>query len=75
MILPRISTNVSVYDIESETDALAMFLESIDKYLSLPTDTLTCHHTANPFMSCTQNSSSALTAHQQLTTSEESLHP
>ena len=31
MILPRISTNVSVYDMEPEADALALFLESIQK--------------------------------------------
>ena len=49
MILPRISTNVSVHDIESETDALAMFLESIDKYLSLSTDTLTLPSPGKPF--------------------------
>jgi len=49
MILPRISTNVSVYDMEPESDALAMFLDSIDRYLPLPTDTLTLPSHGKPF--------------------------
>jgi glyoxylase-like metal-dependent hydrolase (beta-lactamase superfamily II) len=28
MVLPRISTNVSVYDLEPESDPLALFLDS-----------------------------------------------
>ena len=49
MILPRISTNVSVYDIEPEADALALFLESIDKFLPLPADTLILPSHGKPF--------------------------
>ena len=49
MILPRISTNVSVYDMEPEADALALFLESIDKFLSLPAGTLTLPSHGKPF--------------------------
>jgi len=49
MILPRISTNVSVYDMEPEADALAMFLDSIDKFLPLPADTLTLPSHGKPF--------------------------
>ena len=49
MILPRISTNVSVYDMEPEADALTLFLESIDKFLPLPTDTLTLPSHGKPF--------------------------
>ena len=49
MILPRISTNVSVYDMEPEADALALFLESIDKFLPLPEDTLTLPSHGKPF--------------------------
>ena len=49
MILPRISTNVSVYDMEPEANALALFLESIDKYLKLPHDTLTLPSHGKPF--------------------------
>ena len=49
MILPRISTNVSVYDMEPEADALRLFLESIDKFLPLPIDTLTLPSHGKPF--------------------------
>jgi glyoxylase-like metal-dependent hydrolase (beta-lactamase superfamily II) len=49
MILPRISTNVSVYDQEPEANALRLFLESIDKYLPLPEDTLTLPSRGKPF--------------------------
>ena len=49
MILPRISTNVSVYDQEPEADALRLFLDSIDKYTSLPADTLTLPSHGKPF--------------------------
>ena len=44
-----ISTNVSVYDTEPEADALALFLESIDKFLPLPIDTLTLPSHGKPF--------------------------
>ena len=49
MILPRISTNVSVYDLEPEADSLALFLESIDKFLTLPADALTLPSHGKPF--------------------------
>ena len=49
MILPRISTNISVYDMEPEADALTLFLESIDKFLPLPADTLTLPSHGKPF--------------------------
>ncbi len=49
MVLPRISTNVSVYDQEPESDALSLFLESIDKYLLLPAHTLTLPSHGKPF--------------------------
>ena len=49
MILPRISTNVSVYDQEPEADALRLFLDSIDKYKPLPKDTLTLPSHGKPF--------------------------
>ena len=49
MILPRISTNVSVYDMEPEADALSLFLESIDKFLPLPTDALCLPSHGKPF--------------------------
>ena len=49
MILPRISTNVSVYDLEPEADALRLFLDSIDKYTLLPENTLTLPSHGKPF--------------------------
>jgi glyoxylase-like metal-dependent hydrolase (beta-lactamase superfamily II) len=47
--LPRISTNVSVYDIEPESDPLRLFLESIDKFARLPEDTLVLPSHGKPF--------------------------
>ncbi|MES3000382.1 MAG: MBL fold metallo-hydrolase [Pseudomonadota bacterium] len=49
MMLPRISTNVSVYDIEPESDPLRLFLESIDRFENLPQDTLTLPSHGKPF--------------------------
>jgi len=49
MMLPRISTNVSVYDVEPESDPLRLFLESIDKFARLPADTLTLPSHGKPF--------------------------
>jgi glyoxylase-like metal-dependent hydrolase (beta-lactamase superfamily II) len=49
MVLPRISTNVSVYDQEPEADALALFLTSIAKYLALPADALVLPSHGKPF--------------------------
>jgi glyoxylase-like metal-dependent hydrolase (beta-lactamase superfamily II) len=49
MMLPRISTNVSVYNIEPESDPLRLFLASIDKFAQLPEDTLTLPSHGKPF--------------------------
>jgi glyoxylase-like metal-dependent hydrolase (beta-lactamase superfamily II) len=49
MMLPRISTNVSVYESEPEANALALFLESIDKFAPLPADTLVLPSHGKPF--------------------------
>lgn len=49
MVLPRISTNVSVYDNDPESDALGLFLESIDKFKPLPADTLVLPSHGKPF--------------------------
>ena len=49
MVLPRISTNVSVYDQEPEANALRLFLDSIEKYLALPADTLVLPSHGKPF--------------------------
>lgn len=49
MVLPRISTNVSVYDLEPEANPLPLFLASIDKFRTLPADTLTLPSHGKPF--------------------------
>ena len=49
MMLPRISTNVSVYEVEPEANALKEFLDSIDKFKALPEDTLTLPSHGKPF--------------------------
>jgi glyoxylase-like metal-dependent hydrolase (beta-lactamase superfamily II) len=49
MMLPRISTNVSVFDMEPEANPLQLFLSSIDKFRALPADTLTLPSHGKPF--------------------------
>lgn len=49
MILPRISTNVSVYDQEPEADSLRLFLDSIDKFRALPETALVLPSHGRPF--------------------------
>jgi glyoxylase-like metal-dependent hydrolase (beta-lactamase superfamily II) len=49
MVLPRISTNVSVYDLEPEADPLPLYLDSIARLKSLPADTLVLPSHGKPF--------------------------
>jgi glyoxylase-like metal-dependent hydrolase (beta-lactamase superfamily II) len=49
MVLPRISTNVSVYEMEPEGDPLALFLTSLERYRALPADTLVLPAHGRPF--------------------------
>ena len=49
MMLPRISTNVSVHAGEPEANALQLFLDSIIKFNALPADTLTLPSHGKPF--------------------------
>lgn len=49
MVLPRISTNVSVYEMEPEGNALALFLASIDRFDELPARTLVLPSHGKPF--------------------------
>jgi glyoxylase-like metal-dependent hydrolase (beta-lactamase superfamily II) len=49
MMLPRISTNISVVDLEPEADPLALFLASIDKFAELPENTLVLPSHGKPF--------------------------
>lgn len=50
MMLPRISTNVSVFETEPESDALSLFLDSIDRFLPLAPQTLTLPSHGKPFV-------------------------
>ena len=50
MVLPRISTNVSVYDNEPESDALTLFLDSLQKFTPLPENTLVLPSHGKPFV-------------------------
>ena len=49
MVLPRISTNVSVYEAEPEANSLQLFLDSIDKFKRLPPTTLVLPSHGKPF--------------------------
>ncbi len=49
MVLPRISTNVSVQDLEPESDPLTLFLSSLKRFDSLPADTLVLPSHGKPF--------------------------
>ncbi|RZI82810.1 MAG: MBL fold metallo-hydrolase [Rubrivivax sp.] len=50
MVLPKISTNVSVYDAEPEANSLTLFLQSLDRMRALPEDTLVLPSHGRPFV-------------------------
>ena len=50
MLLPKISTNVSVWPIEPEGDPLGLFLASLDRLAQLPSDTLVLPSHGLPFV-------------------------
>ncbi|MFM2058935.1 MAG: hypothetical protein RLY71_3320 [Pseudomonadota bacterium] len=49
MVLPRISTNISVIDLEPEADPLPLYLASLDRMRALPADTLVLPSHGKPF--------------------------
>ena len=49
MVLPRISTNVSVVDVEPLGNPLRLYLDSIEQMLALPPDTLVLPAHGRPF--------------------------
>lgn len=49
MVLPRISTNVSVYDAEPDADPLGLYLDSLTKYENLDLLTLVLPSHGKPF--------------------------
>jgi glyoxylase-like metal-dependent hydrolase (beta-lactamase superfamily II) len=50
MVLPRISTNVMVMDVEPEANPLRLFLDSIERFRPLPQDTLVLPSHGLPFI-------------------------
>lgn len=50
MLLPKISTNISVTDVEPEADALGLFLHSLTSFEALPPDTLVLPSHGHPFV-------------------------
>ena len=49
MVLPRISTNVSVFAVEPEGNPLQQYLDSLDKFAQLPDDVLVLPSHGKPF--------------------------
>ena len=49
MVLPRISTNVSVFAVEPEGDPLGQYLESLERFSHLPADLLVLPSHGRPF--------------------------
>lgn len=49
MLLPKISTNVNVWPIDPEFDAVGAFLDSLDEFADLPDDTLVLPSHGLPF--------------------------
>jgi len=49
MVLPRISTNVSVFAVEPEGNPLQLYLDSLSKFAGLPEDTLVLPAHGRPF--------------------------
>jgi glyoxylase-like metal-dependent hydrolase (beta-lactamase superfamily II) len=49
MVLPRISTNVSVFAVEPEGNPLTQYLDSLAKFADLPQDTLVLPSHGKPF--------------------------
>jgi glyoxylase-like metal-dependent hydrolase (beta-lactamase superfamily II) len=49
MLLPRISTNISVWDMEPESNPLPLFLDSLTVYTHLPEDVLVLPSHGKPF--------------------------
>ncbi|MGB3741231.1 MAG: MBL fold metallo-hydrolase [Castellaniella sp.] len=49
MVLPRISTNISVFDLEPEANPLPLYLESLNAYDPLPEQTLVLPSHGRPF--------------------------
>lgn len=65
MLLPRISTNVSVTSVEPEGDALGLFLASIQELTELPKDTLCLPSHGFPFTGLHQRVAELQSHHEE----------
>ena len=50
MLLPKISTNISVFAVTPGADSLAQYLDSLDRYRELPDETLVLPSHGQPFV-------------------------
>ena len=64
MLLPRISTNVSVFDYEPDANPLPLYLNSVIKFLELPDDTLVLPSHGRPFKGIQERVSQQLAHHE-----------
>jgi glyoxylase-like metal-dependent hydrolase (beta-lactamase superfamily II) len=65
MVLPRISSNISVYDNEPEANPLQMFLDSLQKFVHLPADCLVLPSHGKPFTGMHQRISQLMLHHTE----------
>ncbi|MGL6109758.1 MAG: MBL fold metallo-hydrolase [Rubrivivax sp.] len=65
MVLPRISTNISVYDVEPEADPLPLYLESIAAMRALPQGTLVLPSHGKPFSGLHRRIEQLLAHHEE----------
>jgi glyoxylase-like metal-dependent hydrolase (beta-lactamase superfamily II) len=65
MVLPRISTNISVYDIEPEANPLPLYLESIAAMRSLPADARVLPSHGKPFTGLHRRIEQLLAHHEE----------
>lgn len=65
MVLPRISTNVSVHASEPEANPLQLFLDSLQRYFALPQDTYVLPSHGKPFTGLHQRVQQLLDHHQE----------
>lgn len=72
MVLPRISTNVSVFDFEPESNPLPLYLNSLRDFDRLPVDTLVLPSHGRPFTGLHERIAQQCTHHAERL--EEVLH-
>jgi glyoxylase-like metal-dependent hydrolase (beta-lactamase superfamily II) len=64
MVLPKISTNVSVYAQEPEANSLSLFMRSLHHFDSLPVDTLVLPSHGRPFVGLHTRTAQLLKHHE-----------